>query len=200
MPERIIPGRTLGARPQFAAYRSQGRTSPAVSPCALRQVLAIGERAEGPIFLAAGSRRLDRPSRPGRRRCGSLPSTDTSTSRDLLERVGHAPQSVFVDDGVHKVIYRNPTATTSASAAPRSSDRRVPDGGQGMYRCDRRSRSLILGLLGCNALGQFGQDGSRPTRWPIAGWRSPLCIRGSTPPPAQAACTSSPRWPSSRES
>jgi hypothetical protein len=31
-----------------------------------------------------------------------LPSTDTSTSRDLLERVGHALQSVFVGDGVHK--------------------------------------------------------------------------------------------------
>jgi len=67
---------------------------------------------------------------------------------ELPGRVGHALHTVFVDDlderaesigargikpasqetygnGVRKVIYRDPTATRSASAAPRSSDRRV---------------------------------------------------------------------------
>jgi hypothetical protein len=44
-----------------------------------------------------------------------------------------------------KVIYRNPTATRSASAAPRSSDRRVSDGGQGSRTV--RADTACLGYL-----------------------------------------------------
>ena len=68
--------------------------------------------------------------------------------KELRERAGHVVHTVFVDDldervesigargsepasqetygnGVRRVIYRDPTATRSASATPRSSERRV---------------------------------------------------------------------------
>ncbi len=61
-------GRAHNSRPHFGCTSAICRlqvTRPDVTgrlACAPRQVLAIGERAEGLIFLAAGGRRLGRPS------------------------------------------------------------------------------------------------------------------------------------------